>query len=96
MAEPPSSSIESEKEFEISESISSDESAESVAASAPTYSEPESEELIQHNLEIAETVTDGGVSASPDLFTSFVIITIVLGGLTVYYLWKSLKKSRLK
>jgi DNA-binding transcriptional ArsR family regulator len=93
-----SSSIESEKEFEMAESISSDESADSVAASAPMYAEPESEELIQHNLEIVETVieTDGGLSTSPDLFISFVIITIILGGLTVYYLWKSLKKSKSK
>jgi len=91
-----SPSIESEKEFEISESISSDESAGSVTASAPTYAEPESEELTQHNLEIAETITDGGLSSGPDLFTSFVIITIILGGLTIYYLWKSLKKSRSK
>jgi len=83
------SSIEEPK---IPESIPSDESTDSIAASAPMYAESES----QRSLEIAETVTntDGGLSANPDLFISFVIITIIFGGLSAYYLWKSLKKSK--
>jgi len=82
-------------EPEISESITADESADSITASAPMVAEPESEELVQHDLEIAETVTDAsGLSTGSDLFVSFVVITIILGGLTAYYLWKFLKKSK--
>ena len=101
------SSIEElDGEYEMTESLSGDESIDSIAASAPVMSaEPESQikfeeiakstEGTQQNLEIAETAidTDIGIFTS-DLFFPFVVITIILGGLTVYYLWKSLKKYR--
>ena len=44
----------------------------------------ESQEFVQSNLEIAES--------SPELFIPLVIITAILGGLTIFYLWKSFKK----
>ncbi len=75
------------------ESIS-DESAQSISASAPMIAESESQDFAQHNLEIAETIIDSDVSTSFDLFLPFVILTVILGGLTVYHLWK-LKKSKL-
>ena len=74
------------------ESIS-DESAQSISASAPMIAESESQGFTQRNLEIVETVIDSDVSTSFDLFLPFVIITMILGGLTVYYFWK-LKKSK--
>jgi DNA-binding transcriptional ArsR family regulator len=70
-----------------------DESAESISASAPMAAESESQDLTQRSLEIAETVIDSDVSTSFDLSLPFVIITMILGGLTVYYLWE-LKKSK--
>lgn len=86
------------------ESFRMDESSESVSASAPISAEPEpsmefaksigSQDFAEENLDIAETVIDSGVSPSYDLFLPFVLVTIVLGGLTVYYLYKYLKKSK--
>jgi len=86
---------ESGKELEMSESVG-DETAESIVSSAPMSAE--SEESIQQSLNVAETVidTDGGAFTGSDLLIPFVILTVILGGLTVYYLWKSLKKSRSK
>ena len=87
-------SAESAKEFERAESITADEPTSGIAASAPA----ESQEFTQQNLEIVETAidADGGIFVGSDLFIPFVIITVILGGLTIYYLWKSLKKSRSK
>jgi hypothetical protein len=103
------SNVESAKEFEMAESITADESvgditiSESITADESTgditISAPaQSQELSQRNLEIVNTAIDSDVTQSPysDLLIPFVIITVILGGLTVYYLWKSLKKSRLK
>ena len=88
------SNVESAKEFEMAEPIVADESAGDIIASAPA----QPQDLAQRNLEIVNTVIDSDVVQSPysDLLIPFVIITVILGGLTVYYLWKSLKKSRLK
>jgi len=83
------SSEESAKEFEKAESIAADESVGSITESAPA------QELAQRNLEIVNAVIDSDVvhSSYSDLFIPFVIITVILGGLTVYYLWKSVKSS---
>ena len=87
-------SAESAKEFERTESITADEPTSGIAASAPA----ESQEFTQQNLEIVETAidADGGIFVGSDLFIPFVIITVIFGGLTIYYLWKLLKKSRSK
>jgi len=88
------SNVESAKEFEMVESIAADESVGDITASAPA----QSQELAQRNLEIVNTAIDSDIAQSPysDLLIPFVIITVILGGLTVYYLWKSLKKARSK
>jgi len=85
---------ESAKEFEMAESTAADESAGGIVASAPA----QSQDLAQRNLEIVNTAIDSDVAQFPysDLLIPFVIITVILGGLTVYYLWKSLKKTRTK
>ena len=72
--------------------IGADEAAEGIVASAPT----QSQDLAQRNLEIVNAAIDSDVVQSPysDLLIPFVIITVILGGLTVYYLRKSLKKSK--
>ena len=70
-----------------------DETAQSISASAPMVAESESQDFTQRSLEIAETVLDSDTSTNFDLFLPLVIITIILGGMTGYYLWK-LKKSK--
>ena len=65
-----------------------DESAESMVASAPMA---ESEDL-SAGMEITEKAIDSGVSGV-DLSIPFVIITIILGGLTLYYFLKSRKSN---
>ena len=84
---------ESAKEFERAESVIADESVGNIAASAPTA---ESQGIAEYSLETTNAVidTNAGTLVVSDLFIPFVIITVILGGLTVYYLWKSLKKSR--
>ena len=62
-----------------------DESVESIIASAP-MAESESQDL-SAGMEITEKAIDSGVSGI-DLSIPFVIITIILGGLTAYYIWK--------
>ncbi|KFM16864.1 ArsR family transcriptional regulator protein [Marine Group I thaumarchaeote SCGC AAA799-B03] len=67
-----------------------DESAESMIASTPVAeSEPQD---LSAGMEITEKTIDSGVSGI-DLSIPFVIITIILGGLTLYYFLKSRKSS---
>ena len=65
-----------------------DESAESIVASAPMA---ESEDL-STSMEITEKAIDSSVSGI-DLAIPFVIITIILGGLTLYYFVKSRQRN---
>ena len=94
----------SERQFAMEESpmaksIPTDDSTESVAASAPMMAESEMDidqgmevsEFAQRNLEIQETIAETQ-TVSPDLFAPLIIITAILGGLTIFYLWKSFKK----
>ena len=69
------------------------ESARSLPASAPIIAESKSQELSQHGLDVAETVVDSEITAGSELFLPFLIITVILGGLTVYYFWKFRKSS---
>lgn len=81
---------ESAKEFERAASIASDESGGSLVASAPMA---KSQDFAEPNV-VTVPDTDGGLFASSDMFIPLIIITIILGGLTVYYLVKFLKKSK--
>ncbi|KAF6246505.1 ArsR family transcriptional regulator [Nitrosopumilus sp. b3] len=101
----PSSMISSriaspELSAKTSESVGMDESAESIAA-APMVAESEShiqlesvesQDYVQENSDIVETVIDSDVSNfGTELFIPFVILTAILGGITVYYLIKYFK-----
>ena len=100
-----SSPTKSNKDFEMSDSASTGTaSSDEVIASSPAMSSEsssradeiaESEEYLSRSLDTVEPVSgvDSVVSTSPDLFIPFTIVTIILVGLTVYYLWKFLKKS---
>ena len=73
-------------------SVPIDDSIHSLPASAPMVAESESQDISQRSLEVAETIVDSKISVNSDLFLPFVIITVILGGITAYYLWK-LRKS---
>jgi len=70
-----------------------DESVRSLPASAPMMAESESQDAAQYSLDVAETIVDSEISVNSDLFLPFLIITVILGGLTVYYLLKSKKSN---
>ena len=79
------------KELERAKSVASDES-DSFMASLPAT---ESGDFVDPDPDtvIAVTDMDDVTLGSSDLFIAFIIITIILGGMTGYYLWKSLRKS---
>jgi hypothetical protein len=90
--------VENTRQFTTAEELSkrlesADESVDSMISSAPMAEpkpmmESESHDFAQSGLDVTETAMDSGI----DLFVPFVIITVVLGGLTAYYFWK-FKKS---
>ncbi|MCV0401835.1 MAG: winged helix-turn-helix domain-containing protein [Nitrosopumilus sp.] len=88
-----------DEEFSISESVESmrsapiDESARSLPASAPMIAESESQEISKRSFDVAETLADSEISVNSDLFLPLLIITIILGGFTAYYFWKSRKSN---
>jgi len=65
-----------------------DESVRSLPASAPMIAESESQDIAQQSMDVAETVMNSEISVNSELFLPLVIITIILGGITVFYLWK--------
>ena len=79
------------EELERAKSIASDESDSFMASSPAT----ESGDFVDADPDPVITATDidDVTLGSSDLFVAFIIVTIILGGLTGYYLWKSLKKS---
>ena len=60
-------------------------------AQAPMM-ESESSELTQRGMDVAETITNSD-SSGFGLFLPFLVLTIVLGGFTVYYVIKSKKSN---
>ncbi|HEY5735081.1 MAG TPA: winged helix-turn-helix domain-containing protein [Nitrosopumilus sp.] len=86
-------------EFPIEEYVDSaqsapiEESLRSLPTSTPMIAESKSQELPQRGLDVAETIVDSEISVSSELFLPFLIITVILGGLTVYYFWKFRKSS---
>lgn len=65
-----------------------DESVESMVASSPMIeSEPQ---ISSRSMDVEEIMIDSG-SSGIDLSIPFVIITIILGGITLYYFFKSRK-----
>jgi DNA-binding transcriptional ArsR family regulator len=74
-------------------SLSSDESMESISVSSPMITESESQDIAERSMDVIDTVVNSEVTVNSDFFLPFVVITIILGGLTVYYLWKSRKSN---
>ena len=102
-----SSTTKSTADFETSNPASSEmTSSDDMVASSPVMSPKsesslrinditESKEYVSESLDVVEPVSkvDSLMFVSPDLFIPFTIVTVILGSLTVYYLWKFLKKS---
>ena len=77
------------------QSLPTDESMESISASSPMIAESESQDIAERSMDVVNTAVNSEMSVNSNFFLPFVVITIILGGLTVYYLWKS-RKSNLK
>ena len=83
-----------EKSAKNIQSLPSDESMEFVPAS-PMIVESESQDIAERSMDVVNNVVDSDIAVNSDFFLPFVVITIILGGITVYYLWK-FRKSTLK
>jgi DNA-binding transcriptional ArsR family regulator len=83
-----------EKSAKNIQSLPSDESMESVPASL-MIAESESQDIAERSMDVVNNVVDSDIGVNSDFFLPFVVITIVLGGITAYYLWK-FRKSTLK
>ena len=77
------------------QSLPPDESMESISTSSPMIAESESQDIAERSMDVVNTAVNSELSVNSDFFLPFVVITITLGGLTAYYLWKS-RKSNLK
>lgn len=75
------------------QSLPSDESVESISASSPMIAESESQEITQRSVDVVNTAISSEMPVSSDFFLPLVAITIILGGLTAFYVWKFRKSS---
>ena len=75
------------------QSIPSGESMDSFSASSPMIAESDSQDVAERSMDVANTAVNSEMTVNSDFFLPFIVITIILGGLTVYYLWKSRKSS---
>lgn len=74
-------------------SLPNDESMELISASAPMIAESESQDIAERSMEVVNTAVNSDMTVNSDFFLPFIAITIILGGLTVYYLWKFRKSN---
>ena len=96
---------DSSQSLEPSNFLATEEYSESITASAPMIAESESQmgldvsempkNLEEGSLDVADVALSSGelITTTSDLFIPFLIITSILGGLTVFYLYKFFKKS---
>lgn len=73
--------------------FSSDESVEPISASAPMIAEFESQDIAERGMDVVNATVNSDMTVNSDFFLPFVAITIILGGLTVYYFWKFRKSN---
>ena len=74
-------------------SLQSDESMGSISASSPMIAESESLDISERSMDVVNTVVNSEMTVNSDFFLPFIVITIILSGLTVYYLWKFRKSN---
>ena len=75
------------------QSISSDESIESISVPSQMIAEYESQDIAERSMDVAIPTVNSELIVNSEFFLPFVVITIILGGLTVYYLWKFRKSN---
>jgi len=75
------------------QSLPSDESMKSVSAPSPMITESESQDIAERSMDVVNTAVNSEMTVNSDFFLPLIVITIILGGLTVYYLLKSRKSS---
>jgi DNA-binding transcriptional ArsR family regulator len=73
--------------------LPSGESMESISASVPMIAESESQDIAERSMDVVNTAVNSDMTVNSDFFLPFVAITVILGGLTVYYLWKFRKSN---
>ena len=75
------------------QSLPSDESMESISVPSTMIAESKSQDITERSMDVVNTAIDYELTANSDFFLPFVVITIILGGLTVYYLRKFRKPN---
>ncbi|MCH9657814.1 winged helix-turn-helix domain-containing protein [archaeon] len=74
-------------------SMPSGKSMESIHAPSQTIAESESPDIAESGMDVVNTAVNSELAVGPDFFLPFTVITIILGGLTAYYLWKFRKSN---
>ena len=74
-------------------SMPSGESMESIPAPSQMIAESESKDIAERGMDVVNTAVNSELAVDSDLFLPFIVITIILGGLTAYYLWKFRKSN---
>lgn len=85
------SSIEESAKF--MPSFQSDESMEFTSTSSPILAESNLEDVAERSMDVVNDVAHSEMIGNSDFFLPFAVVTIILGGLTVYYLWKFRKSN---
>ena len=97
---------ESNQILDSSEYLSGEESAQFARSSSPMVAESESQmdfensvepiDLAQNSLDSVDSISTSNqiIASTSELFIPFVILTVILGGLTVYFLYKFFRKSK--
>ena len=94
---------ESNPVLDSSEYLSGEESIQSTRSSSSIVAESESQmdfensaDLVQRPLDSLESINTSNqiIASTSELFIPFVLLTVILGGLTVYFLYKFFRKSK--
>ncbi len=75
------------------QSMQSDESMESISVPSKMIAESESKDIAERGMDVVNTAINSELNVASDFFLLFTVITIILGGLTAYYLWKFRKSN---
>ncbi len=75
------------------QSMQSDESMESISVPSKMIAESESKDIAERGMDVVNTAINSELNVVSDFFLLFIVIIIILGGLTAYYLWKFRKSN---
>jgi hypothetical protein len=66
---------------------------EFTSASSPIAAESDLDDVAERSVDVVNDVVNSEMIGNSDFFLPFVVITIILGGLTAYYLLKFRKSN---